>query len=88
MGCFTDLSLAEARAVGAEFGVDVHRVEALSEGSVNSNFRLTDAAGNRYFGRIYEEQGADGALAELRLLAELSRASVPTTLPLSARGAY
>jgi homoserine kinase type II len=84
MGRFTELDLERARAVGAEFGVAVTRVESLSEGSVNSNFRLTDASGKRYFGRIYEEQGAEGAASELLLLDELSRRGVPTTRPLPA----
>jgi len=82
MGRFTELDLDRARAVGAEFGIDVAAVESLAEGSVNSNFRLTDASARRYFGRIYEEQGAEGAAAELRLLEELARQGVPTTPPL------
>jgi homoserine kinase type II len=73
----TALSLADARRLGAEFGLDVIAIEPLSAGSVNSNFALTDAAGQRYFARLYEEQGREGALAELRLVGELSRAGVP-----------
>lgn len=84
MGRFTELDLERARTVGAEFGIAVVSVESLSEGSVNSNFRLTDSSGRRYFGRIYEEQGAEGAAAELVLLDELSRRGVPTTKPLRA----
>jgi homoserine kinase type II len=84
MGRFTELDLERARAVGAEFGVAVTGVESLSEGSVNSNFRLTDASGKRYFGRIYEEQGDEGAAAELLLLDELSQRGVPTTKPMAA----
>src|ERR1700753_3967122 len=83
MGRFTELDLDEARAACAPFGVQVDRVEALQAGSVNSNFLLTDARGQRCFGRIYEEQGADGALSELRLLTEAARAGVPTTVPLT-----
>jgi homoserine kinase type II len=86
MGRFTELGLDTARAVGAEFGIEVATVESLSEGSVNSNFRLTDASGQRYFARIYEEQAAEGATSELQLLNELSREGVPTTRPLSAGG--
>jgi homoserine kinase type II len=82
MGLFTELSLSDARRLGAEFGIDVTAVEPLAAGSVNSNFRLVAASGERYFGRIYEEQGAEGAAAELRLLLELGRAGVPTTEPL------
>ncbi len=86
MGRFTVLSLDDAKRLAATFGVDVARVEALSSGSVNSNFRLTDTAGAAYFARIYEEQAEDGALAELRLLRELARAGIPTTVPLSPQG--
>jgi homoserine kinase type II len=85
MGRFTDLSLEEGRALGAEFGVEVAAVEPLHAGSVNSNFRLVDRAGAHYFGRIYEEQGTDGALSELRLLTELARLDVPVTEPLRTR---
>jgi homoserine kinase type II len=82
MGLFTPLSLEEARLLGARVGVDVSRVEPLAAGSVNSNFRITDAANRRYFARLYEEQGADGARAELRLLKELGGAGVPVVEPL------
>jgi homoserine kinase type II len=82
MGRFTDLSLEETRALGAEFGVDVATVEALQAGSVNSNFRLVDGRGSRYFGRIYEEQDGEGALSELRLLTELAQCGIPVTEPL------
>src|SRR5262245_45882115 len=85
MGRFTELGLDAARALGAEFGVEVATVEPLGAGSVNSNFRLVDRAGTRYFGRIYEEQGALGALSELRLLTELAAAGVPVTEPLRTR---
>jgi homoserine kinase type II len=73
----TALPLADARRLGAEFGLDVTAIEPLSAGSVNSNFALTDATGRRYFARLYEEQGREGALAELRLVGELARAGVP-----------
>jgi homoserine kinase type II len=63
--------------LAAEFGLDVTAIEPLSAGSVNSNFALTDAAGRRYFARLYEEQGREGALAELGLVGELARAGVP-----------
>lgn len=86
MGLFTPLPPSEARRLGAEFGLDVSRVEPLSAGSVNSNFRLRDAAGRAYFARIYEEQGVEGAEAEVRLLSELARAGLPMTEPLSRRG--
>jgi homoserine kinase type II len=83
MGLFTPLDLEQARAIGAEFGIQVRAVEPLPQGSVNSNFRLLDEEGRKYFARIYEEQGSAGASAELTLLRELARAGVPTTEPLS-----
>lgn len=86
MGLFTELGLGDARRLGHEFGVDVAAVEPLAAGSVNSNFRVVDAAGQRYFARVYEEQGADGARAELRLLRELAAAAVPSVVPLERVG--
>ena len=77
MALLTALPLADARRLAAEFGLDIALVEPLSAGSVNSNFALTDAAGRRYFARLYEEQRREGALAELRLVGELARAGVP-----------
>lgn len=85
MGLFTALPLSEARRLGAEFGLDIAAAEALPAGSVNSNFRLTDAGGIRYFARAYEEQGQKGAEAELRLLAELAAVGVPAPVPLARR---
>lgn len=63
--------------LGREFAIDVASIEPLSAGSVNSNFALTTTDGARYFARLYEEQGRAGALAELKLVAELARADVP-----------
>jgi homoserine kinase type II len=87
MGLFTHLSLDDARKLGREFGVDVARVEPLQAGSVNSNYRITDGTGARYFARVYEEQDRAGAEVEVRLLLELSRAGIPTTRPLVHRDA-
>ena len=86
MGLFTHLSLDEARDLGRQFGVDVARVEPLEAGSVNSNYRITDAAGVPYFARVYEEQGQSGAEAEVRLLVELARSGIQTTPPLTHGG--
>lgn len=81
MGLFTALDLDEARRLGAEFDLRIARIEPMAAGSVNSNFRLWDASGQSYFGRVYEEQGAAGAEVELRLLGELSAAGLPLTTP-------
>jgi len=77
LALLTTLPLADARRLAAEFGLNVTAIQPLSAGSVNSNFALTDAAGQRYFARLYEEQGREGALSELRLVGELARAGVP-----------
>lgn len=89
MALITSLPLADAVRLGREFGLEVVAIEALSIGSVNSNFALTTADGRRFFARLYEEQGREGALSELALVAELARAQVPVVqcLPrLDARG--
>ena len=86
MGRFTELSLAEARRLGAEFGVDIAKVEPLDAGSVNSNYRMVDAAGQPYFARVYEEQGVLGARAELELLRRLVDAGVRTVPALQRQG--
>jgi homoserine kinase type II len=79
------MTLAEARAIGAHYDLNVASLEALAAGSVNSNFRLVTAAGERFFLRVYEEQDHDGARAELTLLRELGALGVPTPLPLPRR---
>jgi len=78
MAKLTPLTLAEAREVLAGWPLEVRDIEPFEGGSVNSNFRLTTAAGERFFVRVYEEQDAAGAERELDLLEGLSRAGVPT----------
>jgi homoserine kinase type II len=73
----TTLPLTDAQRLGREFGLEVRLVEPLRVGSVNSNFALTDDAGRKYFARLYEEQGREGALAELGLVKALAAAAVP-----------
>jgi homoserine kinase type II len=86
MARLSELSLEQARALGAEFGLSVSSVEALDLGSVNSNFRFTGSDGAQYFARLYEEQALAGAQTEVRLLATLSEAQVPVVDPLSTKG--
>jgi homoserine kinase type II len=76
------MTLDAAGHIGREFGLDVTHVEALRVGSVNSNFRFRTRSGESFFARVYEEQGAAGAAAELRMLSELQRLGVPTAAPL------
>lgn len=73
----TSLPLPDAQRLCREFGLEVTAIEPLSAGSVNSNFALTGADGRRYFARLYEEQGREGALAELKLVGALAKAGVP-----------
>lgn len=77
MALLTSLPLADATRLAREFGLELNAIEPLSAGSVNSNFALTAADGRRYFARLYEEQGRDGALAELKLVTALATAGVP-----------
>ena len=76
------MTLAEARELGARYGLEVSSVQALRVGSVNSNFRLETAAGRRFFLRVYEEQGLVGARRELGMIEELARLGIPTPAPL------
>jgi homoserine kinase type II len=73
----TTLPLADAARLARAFGLEITEIFPLKAGSVNSNFALTGADGKRYFARLYEEQGREGALAELRLVAALDAAGVP-----------
>ena len=77
MALLTELELAAATALAARFGLDLRTIEPLSAGSVNSNFRLRDSAGNVYFARLYEEQDHAGAAREHALVAALAAAGVP-----------
>jgi len=79
------MTLAQAQDLGAQYGLDVSSVQALRAGSVNSNFRLETAAGQRFFLRVYEEQDQVGARRELGTIAELARLGVPTPAPLELR---
>lgn len=82
MAILTPLDLDAARAIGRDFGLEVTAVEGLMAGSVNSNFALSTSTG-RFFLRVVEEQGFDGAAREARLLALLARSGVPTPEPLA-----
>jgi homoserine kinase type II len=81
----TPMTLGEARAALAGHDLDVAAVQALTAGSVNSNFALTTKSGERFFVRLYEEQGFDGAAAELQMIRELAASGVPTPTPRARR---
>jgi homoserine kinase type II len=84
MALLTELTFHAASALAAHFGLDLRSVEALHAGSVNSNFRLTDATGTVYFARLYEEQDHAGARREHALVAALDDAGVPVVRALCA----
>lgn len=75
------MTLAEARAIGAAYALDVVAVQALSAGSVNSNFSVHERSGERFFLRVYEEQDETGAANELQMIRELAGLGVPTPAP-------
>ncbi len=85
MATLTALSLADAKPLTDAFGLRLARIEPLSAGSVNSNFRLTDTTGNAYFARLYEEQDHAGAVREHALVASLDDAGVPVVRALTNR---
>jgi homoserine kinase type II len=85
MALLTELSLASAIPLAQAFGLHLTRIEPLTAGSVNSNFRLTDAAGKLYFARLYEEQDHAGAVREHALVAALDEAGVPVVRALQNR---
>jgi homoserine kinase type II len=82
----TALSLGDARRLGRTYGVELTRIDALSVGSVNSNFRATSSDGRTLFARLYEEQGQSGAEGELALLEGLAAESIPVSRPLPHTG--
>jgi homoserine kinase type II len=69
--------------MSARFGLELTRIEPLSLGSVNSNFRLTTRDGSRYFARLYEEQPLAGAELEVSLLATLAERGARVVAPCS-----
>lgn len=83
------MTLTEAQAIGESYAVDVVAVQALSAGSVNSNFSLHARSGERFFLRVYEEQDETGAANELQMIRELAGLGVPTPAPRERRaGGY
>ncbi|AUX19998.1 serine kinase [Sorangium cellulosum] len=86
MAILTPLSLADARRVGALYGLEIADVRGLLAGSVNSNYALTLADGRgRVFLRVYEEQRHEAAAREARMLEHLAAGGVATPQPLRRR---
>ena len=85
MATFTQLDAAQIGEFLGTFDVPpLVDFSGVPGGSVNSNFEVRVAAG-RYFLRVYEEQGRDGAHAEAATLAHLVANGVPTAAPLRRR---
>jgi homoserine kinase type II len=83
------MTLAEARLALESYDLDVAAVQALGAGSVNSNFLVRESSGERFFVRVYEEQGFEGAADELQVIRELASNGVPTPPPRARReGGY
>ncbi|MDC0680467.1 homoserine kinase [Sorangium atrum] len=88
MAILTPLSLADARRIGALYGLEIADVRGLLAGSVNSNFALTLADGRgQVFLRVYEEQQLGAASREARMLEHLAAGGVATPQPLRRRDA-
>jgi homoserine kinase type II len=91
MGVFTTVSEAAARDFLLAYDVgQLARIEGIPAGSVNSNYGVElapdgSARPRRVFLRVYEEQDAEGARAEARLLAHVAARGVHTPAPLNAR---
>ena len=81
MAILTPLALVDVAALGHAYGRDIVAMKGLLAGSVNSNFALEAATGERLFLRVYEEQTVETAKREATLLAALARAGVPTPEP-------
>lgn len=82
MALLTRLSFDDATRLAAPYGLGPARnLEPVPKGSVNSNYFL-DTERGRFFLRVFEEQGPEGAGYETRLLGHLAGAGVPTPAPL------
>jgi homoserine kinase type II len=85
MALLTHLSFEAAALLLAGYGLQLTRLVPLEAGSVNSNFFLEAKGGDgivkELFARIYEEQGKDGALFELRLNELFHAEGIPVARP-------
>jgi homoserine kinase type II len=82
MAVLTGVTEAEARALLSAYGRgELRRLDGIAGGSVNSNFALETGLG-RFFLRLYEERGMEGARGEAAMLERLASAGVPTPAPL------
>ena len=85
MAILTRLDPAELEALAAAYGLgSLARFEGVEAGTVNTSYALELGAG-RYFLRIYEEQGVEGARAEAAMLDALAARGVATPAPVADR---
>ena len=77
MALLTPMTEAEGRRLLAPLGVAQPSFQPLEAGSVNSNFAVEVGGERKFFMRVYEEQGVEGARTELRILQQLAAAGVP-----------
>ncbi|MSP24050.1 MAG: homoserine kinase [Myxococcales bacterium] len=82
MARLTDMTLAEARALGEEVGLAVREVGFITAGSVNSNFVFELDGGGRVFVRVCEESPHDVVVEQNRLLQHLVRRGIASPAPL------
>jgi homoserine kinase type II len=83
MALLTPVSLADARRLGALYGLSVEAARPILAGSVNTNVALSLAGGGRAFMRVFEEQTAATAAGEARLLSHLAAHGVATPCPMT-----
>ncbi len=81
MALITQLSPSDAGRLLGAWGIELAELIPLAAGSVNSNFSIRAKDGQRWFARIYEEQGAEGARFELTLNESLAASGVPVARP-------
>jgi homoserine kinase type II len=85
MAILTVPSEAELKALVDAYDLGaLDSAEGLEAGTVNTSYRLV-LGGRRFFLRIYEEQGLEGAEQEAALLLHLAAAGVPTPTPEAGR---
>ncbi len=81
MAVFTWPAEGDLTAFLTSYGIEKYDgFRAIEGGSVNSNFRIDTGAS--YFLRLYEEQDAAGAAAEMTLVRALAKGGVATPAPL------
>jgi len=86
VGVFTALGEAELVELATAFGLGaVERFHPIAAGTINSNFELVVAGGERYFVRVNEGKAEADVAWEARLVTALANAGVATPPPLVAK---